>query len=78
MQPLAATGLIIRFELSAEFTRGSASFVAKRGMKPEESLAPCGLLVNFIESALKLLEEHSLFAKRGYYNESGTWQTNKI
>ena len=66
------------FAAPYEFTRGSASFVAKPGMKPEESLASYGLRMNFIESALRLLEEHSLLAKRGYYNYNGTTRINKF
>jgi hypothetical protein len=46
---LAATGMIVRFELSTEFTRWEqrldARNAASTGMKPVESLATHGLLV---------------------------------
>ena len=48
-QQLTATDVIIRFELSAEFTRWKQRLVgqnvASTGMKPEESLASHGLSV---------------------------------
>ena len=48
-QQLAATGMIIRFELSTEFTRWKQRLDARNavstGMKPEERLAPHGFLV---------------------------------